>query len=38
MKYKWLLFDADGTLFDFEKAELFALKKTLKYFKINKIN
>ncbi|HJO94821.1 MAG TPA: YjjG family noncanonical pyrimidine nucleotidase [Victivallales bacterium] len=35
MKYKWLLFDADGTLFDFEKAELFALKKTLKYFKIN---
>ncbi|MCP4176297.1 MAG: noncanonical pyrimidine nucleotidase, YjjG family [bacterium] len=35
MKYKWLLFDADDTLFDFEKAELFALKETLKYFKIN---
>jgi 2-haloacid dehalogenase len=35
MKYKWLLFDADGTLFDFNKAELFALKKTLEYFKFN---
>jgi 2-haloacid dehalogenase len=35
MKYKWLLFDADATLFDFDKAELFALKKTLKYFKLN---
>ena len=28
MKYKWLLFDADGTLFDFEKAALYALIST----------
>ena len=26
MKYKWLLFDADGTLFDYDKAEEYALK------------
>lgn len=29
MKYKTLLFDADGTLLDFSAAELSALKKTL---------
>ena len=28
MKYKWLLFDADGTLFDYDKAEKQALKNT----------
>jgi len=28
MKYKWLLFDADGTLFDYDKAEAFALRGT----------
>jgi len=28
MKYKWLLFDADGTLFDYNKAEAFALQNT----------
>ena len=28
MKYKWLLFDADGTLFDYDRAEAFALRKT----------
>jgi 2-haloacid dehalogenase len=28
MKYKWLLFDADGTLFDYDKAERLALKNT----------
>lgn len=28
MKYDWLLFDADGTLFDFEKAESEALAGT----------
>ena len=28
MKYKWLLFDADGTLFDYDKAEGFALRST----------
>jgi 2-haloacid dehalogenase len=28
MKYAWLLFDADGTLFDFERAEADALAET----------
>ncbi|MGA1823987.1 MAG: YjjG family noncanonical pyrimidine nucleotidase [bacterium] len=28
MKYTWLLFDADGTLFDYDKAESDALQKT----------
>jgi 2-haloacid dehalogenase len=28
MRYKWLLFDADGTLFDYNKAETFALRNT----------
>jgi len=28
MKYKWLLFDADGTLFDFDKSQDKALKNT----------
>ena len=28
MKYRWLLFDADGTLFDYEKAEAYALRTT----------
>jgi YjjG family noncanonical pyrimidine nucleotidase len=31
MKYNWLLFDADGTLFDYDKAELIALKTTFEY-------
>ena len=30
--YKWLLFDADGTVFDYDKSEEYALKKTLEYF------
>lgn len=29
-KYKTILFDADGTLFDFDKAETFALQSALK--------
>jgi len=29
MKYTWLLFDADDTLFDFARAEAMALKNTL---------
>ncbi len=29
MRYKWVLFDADGTLFDYDKAEATALRKTL---------
>ena len=30
--YKWLLFDADGTLFDFERAETSALARTFAQF------
>jgi YjjG family noncanonical pyrimidine nucleotidase len=30
MPYKWLLFDADGTLFDYERAEASALEKTFR--------
>ncbi|MFQ5855629.1 MAG: YjjG family noncanonical pyrimidine nucleotidase [Anaerolineae bacterium] len=28
MQYKWILFDADGTLFDYDRAESTALEKT----------
>lgn len=28
MKYKWLIFDADGTLFDYDRAEAHALERT----------
>jgi putative hydrolase of the HAD superfamily len=31
-KYEWLLFDADGTLFDYDRAEAFALRKTFQRF------
>ncbi len=34
MKYKLILFDADGTLFDFEKAEKTAFDKTMQHFGI----
>jgi YjjG family noncanonical pyrimidine nucleotidase len=30
MKYEWLLFDADGTLFDYDRAEAAALARTFK--------
>jgi len=33
-KYKWLIFDADNTLFDYDKAEKRALLKTLDAFDI----
>ena len=33
-KYKWLIFDADNTLFDYDLAERIALLKTLDDFKI----
>lgn len=33
-KYKCLLFDADGTLFDYNAAELFALEKAFKKFQL----
>jgi 2-haloacid dehalogenase len=29
MRYNWVLFDADGTLFDYDKAEATALRRTL---------
>ncbi len=35
MKFRYILFDADGTLFDYEHAELRAFKKTLQDFDIN---
>lgn len=35
MKYTWLLFDADGTLFDYDQAEASALKQTFDYFSLH---
>ena len=35
MKYKWLLFDLDGTLFDYDKGEEVAFIKTFDDFSIN---
>jgi 2-haloacid dehalogenase len=32
MRYKWLLFDADNTLFDYDRAEVAALGRTLEQF------
>ena len=32
MRYKWLLLDADGTLFDYDRAEAKALAKTFEAF------
>lgn len=32
MNYQWLLFDADGTLFDYDQAEAAALKKAFESF------
>jgi YjjG family noncanonical pyrimidine nucleotidase len=34
MKYKWLLFDADGTLFDYDQAESSALETTFRTFRL----
>ncbi len=34
MKYSFIIFDADGTIFDFDRAEKYALKKTLVHFRI----
>lgn len=33
-KYKWYLFDADGTLFDYDGAEATALKRTFEEFEL----
>ena len=35
-KYKFILFDADGVLFDFHKAEIEALNNTLNHFELAK--
>ena len=32
--YPWLLFDADGTLFDYNRAEVTALRKTFEAFSL----
>lgn len=32
MKYSWVLFDADGTLFDYDRAESLALEATFAHF------
>ena len=34
MKYEFLLFDADHTLFDFNKSEYFALKEALEFYSL----
>ena len=34
-KYQWLLFDADGTLFDYDRAEKFALTTTFANFSLH---
>lgn len=34
MSYQWLLFDADGTLFDYDRAEAVALKESFKLFNL----
>jgi 2-haloacid dehalogenase len=34
-EYKLLLFDLDGTLFNYEKAEEYALRNSMEFFKIN---
>jgi YjjG family noncanonical pyrimidine nucleotidase len=32
MKYEWIIFDADGTLFDYDHAEKSAIKRTFNHF------
>lgn len=32
MRYKWIIFDADGTLFDYDRAEYSALQKVFEQF------
>lgn len=35
MRYRWILFDADGTLFDYDRAEEIALTRTFEAFDIS---
>ncbi len=35
MSYQWLFFDADGTLFDYERAETSALRKSFQQFGVS---
>lgn len=35
MKYEWILFDADGTLFDYDAAEVSALREAFKEFGVS---
>lgn len=35
MKYKWIFFDADDTLFDFKKSARHAMSETISHFKIS---
>jgi YjjG family noncanonical pyrimidine nucleotidase len=35
MKYSWIIFDADGTLFDYDRAEYSALTETFQQFKLS---
>ena len=32
MRYQWIIFDADGTLFDYDKAEYSALQRSFTHF------
>lgn len=32
MRYQWIIFDADGTLFDYDQAEYSALRKSFRFF------
>jgi len=32
MKYRWMLFDADGTVFDYDRCEAVALQKAFEHF------
>jgi len=34
-KYRWIIFDADGTLFDYDRAELSALTRTFGQYELS---
>jgi 2-haloacid dehalogenase len=35
MLFEWIIFDADGTLFDYDAAESYAIEATFKYFNLS---